>query len=163
MTLGMKARAVSRNLGLVAGLGAFLTACTQQPLPAADPAPARAPPHSGQPQPVVGRVPPPAVSAYKQTAVPQRILEIDAGGWAVPEAASERHRADLQSCYAFATAQVRNDARINDDRSTVLNTRNAALAGNLFAYGKAIGPYANKQRFDRLFRGCLVSRGYRRN
>ena len=103
------------------------------------------------------------MSGYEETAVPERTPEIDAGGWAVPETGAERHQAALQSCHAFATAQVRNDARINDDRSTVLNTRNAALAGNLFAYGKAIGPYANKQRFDRLFRRCMVSRGYRRN
>jgi len=159
----MRARVVSRNLGLAAGLGAFLTACTQQPLPAVDPTPPRPPPHSSQPQPAAGTVLPPAVSEYEGTAVPERTLEIDAGGWAVPEVSSERHRADLQSCHAFATAQVRNDERINDDRSTVLNTRNAALAGNLFAYGEAIGPYANKQRFDRLFEGCMISRGYRQN
>ncbi|GAB5470941.1 MAG: hypothetical protein Kilf2KO_39710 [Rhodospirillales bacterium] len=147
------------------GAGLLVMGCTQQPLPGVDPTPPRTEP----PPPIVndGALPPPVLDGASaipsgESAVPASTVRKDSSGWS-GGSNPDQHQADLQSCYAFANAQVRHDEQINDDRSTLYGGNNPAQAGNLYSYEKAIRPYGNEQRFGELFRGCMSSRGYQRN
>lgn len=147
-----------RGLGLAVLLGLTVMACQQQPLPGVDPTPPRtSPPPAGSSQST------PPISVTGETSVPIGTIEEDSEGWTAKGVSPDQHQADLQSCYAFANAQVRNDEQINDDRGIIFGANNAARGGNLYAYNKALRPYASEQRFGELFSNCMISRGYQEN
>ncbi len=152
-----------RRFGWRLGLAAFLclavVACQQQPLPGVHPTPPRInPPPAGSSQSL------PPVIVTGESAVPAGTVEQDSSGWIADGVTPDQHQADLQSCHAFANAQVRHDEQINDDRATLFSGNNTpAQAGNLYSYQKAIQPYGSEQRFGRLFSSCMSSRGYYQN
>ncbi len=156
----LKLGSLLRAAMLAVGVSALLLACTQQPLPGVDPTPPRSappPPSPSQEQ----ALPPPDITG--ESAVPTTTIERDASGWESAGVSSAQHQADLESCYAFANAQVRHDEQINDDRGTIFRSNNPAQAGNLYQFNQANRPYASEQRFGQLFRNCMTSRGYQRN
>ncbi len=162
MIRGRRARAV----GLGALLALVVAACQQQPLPGVDPTPPRAAPPpstSGQPAQPVTSQPAPALNVTGQTSVPVTTIEEDSSGWNAPDTDPNQHQADLDSCYAFANAQVRHDEQINDDRAALFGSYNAARGNNLYSYERAIRPYGAEQRFGQLFSSCMSSRGYQQN
>ncbi len=159
--MGQKLRlgSLARAALLAAGVSGLLLACTQQPLPGVDPTP----PRTSPPSPSAGQ-PLPPVDITGESAVPTSTIERDASGWETEDGASgAQHQADLESCYAFANAQVRHDEQINDDRGTIFRSNNPAQAGNLYQFEQADRPYASEQRFGQLFRSCMASRGYQQN
>lgn len=151
-------RRLARGVGMALLLALAVAACRQQPLPGVNPTPGRLnPPPAGSSQPD------PPLTVSGETAVPETAIESDASGWVAPDVDPAQHQADLQSCYSFANAQVRHDEQIDDDRGTIFGSNNAATAGNLFSYQRAIRPYGSEQRFEELFRNCMRSRGYAQN
>lgn len=159
----------ARRAVLSAAFGGLLAACTQQPLPGVDPTPPRSapqPPTGSQVQPQVqpqsgGQAQPPLIEG--ESAVPLDDVQTESSDWESPNTTQEQHQADLESCYAFANAQVRHDERIEDDRSTLFGSNNSAQAGNLYSYRKAIRPFDSEQRFNELFKRCMESRGYQQD
>ncbi len=154
-----------RGLGLPVLLGLTVTvmACQQQPLPGVDPTPPRtSPPPDSTPQTTVPQTVP-APARIDGTAIPGTVVQENTSDWISEGASPDQHQADLESCYAFANAQVRYDERINSDRGAIFNQSNSALAGNLYSYNKAMRPFASEQRFGELFSNCMSSRGYQQD
>ncbi|MEQ8654371.1 MAG: hypothetical protein RIC87_18030 [Kiloniellales bacterium] len=151
-------RRLVRDVGLAALVVLAVVACQQQPLPGVDPTPPRAsPPPAGSSQSA------PPLTVTGESAIPDKVVQEDASGWVSQGTSPDQHQADLQSCYSFANAQVRHDEQIDDDRGSLFGSNNAARAGNLYSYQRAIRPYGSEQRFEELFRNCMASRGYQQN
>ncbi len=131
---------------MLAIAGFALTACAQAYRPsAAQPAPVAAPP--------TVRAAPSAPSSGVST--------LENSQWGKPGATNAQYRADLESCYNFAQAQIAHDERIESDTGAAFD-----------AFPSGIGVAELKGRMSQFERGnrraslygeCMRAKGYSQN
>lgn len=110
-----------------------------------------------------GAVPPAGAEAPATTESPGAEEGIvvhapDGSVWVKPGATTERYRADVDSCYAYAQAQVAHDARIESDAGAALPDGNDG-----FGLSALRGRMSNFERTNRrpaLFSNCMEAKGY---
>ncbi|MFQ5773523.1 MAG: hypothetical protein ACE5GS_03300 [Kiloniellaceae bacterium] len=136
---------IAKALLLASVAGLALGACAPSPRPGPPPSPVQAQPEAGAPVPqeegVVLRGP-------------------EGSEWVKPGVTSARYRADVESCYSYAQAQIAHDVRIESDSSAAFET---------FPSGLGITELRGRMReFERtnrrpiLFTNCMVAKGYSR-
>jgi hypothetical protein len=82
----------------------------------------------------------------------------DGSVWIKPGATTERYRADVDSCYAYAQAQIAHDARIESDSGAAFPDANDG-----FGLSALRGRMSNFERANRrpvLFSKCMEAKGY---
>ncbi|HIP78555.1 MAG TPA: hypothetical protein EYH07_08865 [Kiloniellaceae bacterium] len=83
----------------------------------------------------------------------------DGTNWAVGSSQDEEaYRADIEDCYAYATAQTRRDAQITDDRNAGIDT---LTSGSRYsALRQRVDEFDLRQRRGSLMTGCMEAKGY---
>ena len=80
-------------------------------------------------------------------------------GWSKPGVTGEQKRADIEACYSFATAQIANDVRIDNDIDAARDQVNSYQYRFDNLTRQVDGHYYSKQRISR-FGDCMLSKGY---
>ena len=80
---------------------------------------------------------------------------------AAPAAAvsEEKRKSDAEACYSYAAASVRNEARLDDDRTAGRGSRNSQVARYSVLTTPVNNYYYQKQQ-QRLFESCMQQKGY---
>ncbi len=82
-----------------------------------------------------------------------------AGGWSKAGVTGEEKRADIEACYRFATAQIANDLRIDNDIGAARDQVNSYQNRFDNLTRQVDGHYYSKQRTAK-FGTCMRSKGY---
>lgn len=80
-------------------------------------------------------------------------------GWAKPGTSQEQHRADIESCYRFAFAQVDHDLKIDSDVDAAGFYADDQGLG-LNALNQRLNLYNLKRRRTELINECMEGKGY---
>ena len=86
------------------------------------------------------------------------VVDPDGNVWVRPEKTDARYRADVESCYSYAQAQIDHDVRIENDI-------NGAFQSSSPGFGLAelrgrMNNYERRRRRPALFSNCMVAKGY---
>ncbi|WP_422367706.1 hypothetical protein [Pelagibius sp.] len=117
-------------------------------------------------------LPPPGVSESEQSAgLPAADGEEEGGvilkgpdgsTWQVQRAEDEEaYRADIEDCYAYASAQTRRDAQITDDRNAGIDTLTSQ--SRYSGLRQRVDEFDLRQRRGSLMTGCMEAKGYVRS
>lgn len=145
-----------RRLSLAALLlTVALAGCANQPLPGVNPTPARTAP------------PPPATASETVVIEETEVVVNDDGSETVvtvqeevevvPTVTNAQREADIQDCYAYASAQVTRDERMQDDRAALFSQNNLDPT---YALVKQMDDFGNERRRGQLFDNCMEAKGY---
>ncbi len=80
-------------------------------------------------------------------------------GWSKPGATRDQHRADIESCYRYAFAQVDHDLRIDSDVAAARDDDDDQGLG-LTMLNQRLNLYNLKNRRTALIRDCMEGKGY---
>ncbi len=81
------------------------------------------------------------------------------GGWSKPGVTGDEKRADMDACYSFATAQVANDVRIDNDIGAARDQVNSYQFRFDNLNRQVDGHYYSRQRISK-FGQCMRAKGY---
>ena len=76
-----------------------------------------------------------------------------------PEAAQAKRKSDTEACYSYALANVRNEARLDDDIAAGRRSRNSQN-GRYTVLTRPVNNYYYQRQQERLFENCMQQRGY---
>lgn len=79
-------------------------------------------------------------------------------GWTKPGTSQEQHRADIESCYRYAFAQVDHDLKIDSDVAAARDDDDKGLGFTLLT--QKLNLYDLKRRRSELINDCMESKGY---
>ena len=108
-------------------------------------------------------VPPPSQTPVGDAAVQSRQIDPasttgDAKAEA-PQASKEKRKSDTEACYSYASANVRNEARLDNDIGAGRGSRNSQVA-RYSVLTKPVNNYYYQQQQQRLFESCMQHKGY---
>ena len=89
------------------------------------------------------------------------VMGPDGTVWIRSDASDDEHyRTDVDSCYAYARAQVAHDVRIESDRHAAFESEAGGLG--LAALRSQMDNFERSRRIPSLFNNCMASKGYSR-
>jgi hypothetical protein len=88
------------------------------------------------------------------------VMGPDGTVWIRSGASDARYRADVDSCYAYAQAQVAHDVRIESDVSAAFQSETGGLG--LAELRGRMNNFERTRRVPSLFNSCMVAKGYSR-
>lgn len=109
-------------------------------------------------------VPPPSDTPHSDTtapsldAAPKTPTEPESAP-TTKEATQEKRKSDTEACYSYAAASVRNEARLDHDRTAGRGSRNSQFARYSVLTNPMNNYYYQKQQ-QRLFEACMQQKGY---
>ena len=137
------------------------------PSPAAPAAPAPAPAattqsashgSSGGQIPTLGGEASEGVTVLSSEAEGRERLPSFQSGWIKPGTSEEQHRADIESCYRYAFAQVDHDLKIDSDVAAARDDGDKGLGFTLLT--QRMNLYDLKRRRTELINDCMEGKGY---
>lgn len=121
--------------------------CTQKPPPRTGAAaPVSAPPNT-----------PPSATAPAAAPVSPALPE-GGGQWTKPGLGNEEYRADLESCFRYAQAQIAHDERIESDSGAAFDSSPRGLGVARLKSGMTA--FERKNRRTDLYHECMRAKGY---
>ena len=88
------------------------------------------------------------------------VMDPDGNVWVQPEKTNERYRADVESCYSYAQAQIDHDVRIENDINSAFQGTSAGFG--LTELRGRMNNFERRRRRPALFSNCMMAKGYNR-
>ena len=108
-------------------------------------------------------VPPPSQAPVGDGAVQSQEIEPDSttgnAKAETPQASREKRKSDTEACYNYASANVRNEARLDSDIGAGRGSRNSQFA-RYSVLTKPVNNYYYQKQQQRLFESCMQHNGY---
>lgn len=98
------------------------------------------------------------VTVYSSEAEGRERLPSFQSGWTKPGTSEEQHRADIESCYRYAFAQVDHDLKIDSDVAAARDDGDKGLGFTLLT--QRMNLYDLKRRRTELINDCMEGKGY---
>ena len=97
------------------------------------------------------------------TAEPAAIILPERSGWTHSEIPLTKQQEDIETCFSFATAQVKREAQIDEDIIDGSSDRDAVNLYGETTLTQRVDYYSERRRRGGLFDTCMQSKGYVKN
>ena len=97
------------------------------------------------------------------TAGPTAIILPERSGWTHSEVPLTKQQEDIETCFSFATAQVKREAQIDEDIIEASSDRDAVNLYGETTLTQRVDYYSERRRRGGLFDTCMQSKGYVKN
>jgi len=97
------------------------------------------------------------------TAEPTAIILPERSGWTHSEIPLTKQQEDIETCFSFATAQVKREAQIDEDIIDGSSDRDALNLYGETTLTQRVDYYSERRRRGGLFDTCMQSKGYVKN